>query len=146
MTTQQLFIDSEVGELQAELVNTQSNGTIAVLCHPHPLYGGSMHDAVLSVAAECAAHAGLSSLRFNFRGVGASAGQHQPAPSAPNEIADLLAVINWVKKRERTQEHCGYWLLLRRLCGESPDGSWAHQSEHFDRPTQCRYELSNGVK
>lgn len=97
MTTQQLFIDSEVGELQAELVTTQGNGTIAVLCHPHPLYGGSMHDAVLSVAAECAAHAGLSSLRFNFRGVGASAGQHQPAPSAPNEIADLLAVINWVK-------------------------------------------------
>ncbi|GIS19603.1 MAG: hypothetical protein CM15mP120_15190 [Pseudomonadota bacterium] len=47
MTTQQLFIDSEVGELQAELVNTQSNGTIAVLCHPHPPYGGSMHDAVL---------------------------------------------------------------------------------------------------
>ena len=146
MTTQQLFIDGEVGELQAELVSTQSNGTIAVLCHPHPLYGGSMHDAVLSVAAECAAHAGLSSLRFNFRGVGASAGQHQPAPSAPNEIADLLAIIQLGKERERTQEHCGCWLLLRCLCGESLTGSCAHQSEHFDRPTQCSYELSYGIK
>lgn len=103
MNTQQLFIDGDVGELQAELVNAQGNNTIAVLCHPHPMYGGSMHDAVLAVAADCAAHAGLSSLRFNFRGVGASAGKHQPAPAAPNEIADLLAIIHWVKNETEHQ-------------------------------------------
>ena len=95
-----------------------------------------------SVAAECAAHAGLSSLRFNFRGVGASAGQHQPAPSAPNEIADLLAVINWVKNESEHQSIVGYW-LLPGACVVSHLMDHGHINQHFDRPTQCRYELSN---
>lgn len=46
----------------------------AVLCHSHPLYGGDMHNPVVVRAAEVCAEAGLATLRFNFRGVGASSG------------------------------------------------------------------------
>jgi hypothetical protein len=48
--------------------------TGVVLAHPHPLYGGDMHNPVVVRAAEVCADAGLATLRFNFRGVGASSG------------------------------------------------------------------------
>jgi alpha/beta superfamily hydrolase len=46
----------------------------AVVCHPHPLHGGTMHNKVVFRAAKAAVQAGLPTLRFNFRGVGKSAG------------------------------------------------------------------------
>jgi alpha/beta superfamily hydrolase len=48
----------------------------AVLCHPHPLFGGTMHTKAVYRAAQALNEAGLAALRFNFRGVGASTGSH----------------------------------------------------------------------
>jgi len=65
----------------------------AVLCHPHPLYGGSMHDAVLQAVTKSFLALGVSCLRFNFRGVGLSAGAHD---DGVGEVDDLSAVCQWV--------------------------------------------------
>ena len=68
-----------------------SSATGMVLCHPHPLYGGSMLDGVLEVASRVAKEGDVSTVRFNFRGVGASAGFYD---EGIGEVADLTAIVN----------------------------------------------------
>jgi uncharacterized protein len=71
----------------------QSKGG-AVIAPPHPLYGGSMENAVVSELAFVCAQAGLSSLRFNWRGVGASAGTPSGDPQeAAEDYAAALAQL-----------------------------------------------------
>jgi hypothetical protein len=69
---------------------------IAVVCHPHPLFGGSMDNKVVTSLFRAARDAGGVALRFNFRGVGESQGVHGEGLT---ESEDLLAVISWLKKR-----------------------------------------------
>lgn len=90
---QHLNIQGPAGILEARQSGEGTSG-IAVLCHPHPLYGGSMEDAVLGVLANCLHDRGFTSLRFNFRGVGRSEGEHD---GAGGEVDDLRAVIAWVQ-------------------------------------------------
>jgi len=61
------------------------------LCHPHPLYGGDMENPVVVRAAEVCQEAGLATLRFDFRGVGASTGQHD---DGRGEQDDLVAALD----------------------------------------------------
>lgn len=63
----------------------------AVIAHPHPLYGGTMHNNVVIAARDWALAHGFASLRFNFRGVGLSEGQHD---GGPGEIKDLATVLD----------------------------------------------------
>lgn len=100
-----LSIPGPVGKLEAELSGPGSaipSGAepaqlafqqLALLCHPHPRFGGSMHDMVLDVLVRVLAEHGIASLRFNFRGVGASDGVHS---NGGGELDDLLAVMDWV--------------------------------------------------
>jgi uncharacterized protein len=69
-------------------------GKQAVLCHPHPQYGGSLHDGVLDVVARVLLEAGIGVLRFNFRGVGASAGRYD---GGRGERSDLQAAAAWLQ-------------------------------------------------
>ena len=62
----------------------------AAICHPHPLYGGTMDNKVVTVATRAAAAAGLATVRFNFRGVGRSEGGHD---DGRGEKADLEAAL-----------------------------------------------------
>lgn len=66
----------------------------AVLCHPHPLYGGTLHDAVLDCLAQVLLANGVDCLRFNFRGAGGSEGSHD---HGRGEVADLQAAIAWLQ-------------------------------------------------
>ncbi len=66
----------------------------AVLCHPHPLYGGTMNDAVLDCLAQTLLASGVSCLRFNFRGVGNSEGRYD---GNGGEIEDLRAAVGWLQ-------------------------------------------------
>jgi uncharacterized protein len=66
----------------------------AVLCHPHPQYGGSMHDPVLDCAAGVLLDAGMGVLRFNFRGVGRSQGSYD---GGRGEVDDLTAAVTWLR-------------------------------------------------
>jgi len=93
------LIPGPTGVLEALLVqpeNYQSGQPIAVVCHPHPLHGGSMANKVVHIVADSFHKLGVATLRFNFRGVGHSAGRYD---NGVGEVDDLLAVINWFKER-----------------------------------------------
>ena len=66
----------------------------AILCHPHPLYGGSMDDAVIDVAQTRFQASGGGTVAFNFRGVGSSEGCHD---GGTGEVDDVLAVADWLE-------------------------------------------------
>jgi alpha/beta superfamily hydrolase len=68
----------------------------AVVCHPHPLYGGTMHNKVVYRMARGLRLAGVATLRFNFRGVGLSEGQHG---HLTGEIEDARAALAWLRER-----------------------------------------------
>lgn len=62
----------------------------ALVCHPHPLGGGTMHNKVVYRAAAGLADAGLATLRFNFRGVGDSSGEHDAGDGERQDVTDAL--------------------------------------------------------
>jgi alpha/beta superfamily hydrolase len=62
-----------------------------VLCHPHPLYGGDMDSNVVVRAAEACAVRNVATLRFNFRGVGASTGKHDDGRGEQDDVRAALA-------------------------------------------------------
>lgn len=64
----------------------------AVICHPHPRYGGTLDNKVVFTLARAARNAGLAAVRFNFRGVGASAGVYD---EGRGELDDCRAVLDW---------------------------------------------------
>lgn len=66
----------------------------AVLCHPHPLYGGTMHTKAVYRAGEALNWAGLRTLRFNFRGVGCSTGTYD---DGIGEADDVRAALEWLR-------------------------------------------------
>jgi alpha/beta superfamily hydrolase len=68
----------------------------AVVCHPHPLHGGTMHNKVVYRAAKAFEGLGWSVLRFNFRGVGASQGSFA---DGPGEADDVAAALDWLAER-----------------------------------------------
>ena len=72
-----LFIPASHGQLEAILKEPAGEAKgVALVCHPHPLGGGTMHNKVVFRAAAGLVDAGLITLRFNFRGVGASSAEH----------------------------------------------------------------------
>ena len=89
---QAITIPGPAGALEAR-VEAGGGGRWAILCHPHPLYGGSMHDAVLDTVATVLAERDVGRVRFNFRGVGASDGQYD---EGRGEADDLVAVRDWL--------------------------------------------------
>lgn len=87
-------IAGPVGALEAEITPANDEaGRWAILCHPHPMMGGTMQDHVVGVAAAALATMGISTLRFNFRGAGASDGRFD---GAVGEVDDLLAAHAWL--------------------------------------------------
>lgn len=63
---------------------------VGMVCHPHPLGGGTMHNKVVFRAAAGLLDAGLTTLRFNFRGVGASTGEHNDIEGGVEDVRDAL--------------------------------------------------------
>ncbi len=66
----------------------------AILCHPHPLQGGSMHNKVVTILERALLELGLTTLRFNFRGVGKSEGVHA---DGIGEADDVAAIAAWLR-------------------------------------------------
>ena len=78
-------------ELDARLAVPEGASAGVALCHPHPLHGGDMDNPVVIRAAEVCAEAGLATLRFNFRGVGASTGTHDEGRGEADDVRAALA-------------------------------------------------------
>ncbi|HVU50715.1 MAG TPA: alpha/beta fold hydrolase [Polyangia bacterium] len=79
------------GQLEALLKEPAAPVAAAVVCHPHPLGGGTMNNNVVYRAAKALVDAGVAVLRFNFRGVGASTGRHD---GGAGEEDDALAALD----------------------------------------------------
>jgi len=69
----------------------------AVVCHPHPVHGGTLENKVTHMLARSFVGLGFSALRFNFRGVGDSEGSFD---DGNGELADVLAAVDWMKAAE----------------------------------------------
>src|SRR4051812_23667236 len=86
-----LFIPASHGQLEAITKAPQGERSgVAVVCHPHPLGGGTMHNKVVFRIAAGLVDAGLLTIRFNFRGVGASTGEHDEIAGGKEDVRDVL--------------------------------------------------------
>lgn len=96
---QSVFIDGPSGILEAVAHQGNSDGPLAdqrlcaLVCHPHPSHGGTMDNKVVTTLMRTYRDLGIHVMRFNFRGVGKSAGVFD---HAVGEVDDLVAVINWL--------------------------------------------------
>jgi uncharacterized protein len=114
---------SSAGRLEALYRELQDPAAAAVVCHPHPLGGGTLHNKVVFRAARGLEHANVATLRFNFRGVGASQGKHE---EGEGEQADVVAAIDWMLKKHPGKKliaggfSFGSWVATRVAC-EMPE-------------------------
>lgn len=100
------LINGPAGKLEVavgEAIGEEKNA-FGVVCHPHPLYGGTMHNKIVTTLAKTFQGMGVTTVRFNFRGVMESEGIFD---NGKGELQDLLAVIDWIQQ-ERTKKEL--WL------------------------------------
>jgi alpha/beta superfamily hydrolase len=95
-----VFIEGPAGRLEGLFWDPSNNHSpdgnppiAAVVCHPHPLFGGTMHNKVVYQVARTLDRVGVPSLRFNFRGVGLSAGKHD---RGHGEREDVRAALDYL--------------------------------------------------
>jgi alpha/beta superfamily hydrolase len=95
---QPAVIPGPLGGIEARIENPLAEGVqpgvVGVVCHPHPLHGGTMQNKVVHTVARAMQEAGAPTVRFNFRGVGQSAGVYA---DGIGEVDDALAVIAWAR-------------------------------------------------
>jgi len=90
-------IAGPAGVIEAAIdVSARPAVATAVICHPHPLQQGTMSNKVVTTVARAFARLGADAVRFNFRGVGASAGRYA---DGVGERDDALAVVAWCRER-----------------------------------------------
>ena len=110
---------STAGRIEALYRELQDPAGIAVICHPHPLGGGTLHNKVVFRAARGLENANIATLRFNFRGVGASAGKHE---EGEGEQEDVMTAIEWAKRKHPGKKlivggfSFGAWVASRVAC------------------------------
>jgi len=92
------LLDGPAGKLEAivEEPDDQAPVEACVVCHPHPLHGGTMHNKVVHRMARGLRRHGTVVLRFNFRGVGRSEGKHD---DGAGEIHDARVALDWLRAR-----------------------------------------------
>ena len=96
--TERLTLTGGAGVVEAlrdvpQLADGQVSKGVAIIAHPHPLFGGTMDNKVVQTLARAFVQCGYTAVRFNFRGVGASAGEYDAGKA---ELQDLLAVVQQV--------------------------------------------------
>jgi uncharacterized protein len=95
-TIRSLFLDGPAGRLEALLNAGSPDATHAALvCHPHPMHGGTMHNKVVFHAMKALNSFGFPVLRFNFRGAGLSEGEHA---KGDGEVEDVRAALDWLER------------------------------------------------
>jgi hypothetical protein len=118
------FIPGPAGQLEAMLWTAPEAEPrrVAALCHPHPLFGGTMHNKVVYQAAKALHQSGLPVLRFNFRGAGLSEGEHD---HGRGELDDVRAALDYLAEHFPGKPillagfSFGAWIGLRVGCEDS---------------------------
>jgi alpha/beta superfamily hydrolase len=92
-----LFLDGRAGRLEA-LINAGSPAAThaALVCHPHPLHGGTLHNKVVFHSMKALNSFGFPVLRFNFRGAGLSQGEHG---QGKGEVEDVKTAMDWLHQQ-----------------------------------------------
>jgi alpha/beta superfamily hydrolase len=117
-----LFLDGPAGRLEALLNAGAERATHAALvCHPHPLFGGTLHNKVVFRAMKALNGFGFPVLRFNFRGAGLSAGEHD---QGRGEVEDVRAALDWLDREFHLPIvfagfSFGAWVGLRASCPDA---------------------------
>lgn len=93
-TIRSLFLEGPAGRLEALLNAGAENAThAALICHPHPLFGGTLHNKVVFHTMKALNSFGFPALRFNFRGTGLSHGEHD---YGAGEVEDVRTALDWL--------------------------------------------------
>jgi len=113
-TAEQVWVECGTHRLEGVLVRTPS-GEGALVCHPHPLYGGSMDNNVVLALEETYRRRGWTTLRFNFRGVGQSTGTYG---DGDGEAEDIMCARHFMLERDVQRIHLagysfGAWAALK---------------------------------
>ncbi|MDJ0908464.1 MAG: alpha/beta hydrolase [Woeseiaceae bacterium] len=97
--TERLFLDGPAGRLEAilEMPDDVPLSGLAVVLHPHPQHGGTMHNKVAHTLSRAFVRRNHAALRFNFRGTEASEGEYD---AGNGELEDALAAIDWLMERQ----------------------------------------------
>lgn len=97
-TDQKIIIPGPEGDLEALTLGAKQNDpkAIGIICHPHPLQEGTMNNKVVYTLSRVLANLGLHTIRFNYRGVGQSAGSYG---AGEGETQDCFAVMDWAKQQ-----------------------------------------------
>src|SRR6266852_4283114 len=88
--------------LEGLIANPGGDAPAAVVCHPHPMYGGSMFNNVVDAILAAMWQLGYSTLRFNFRGVGASEGEHN---GGRGKVDDAAAAMTYLLSQPGVRQH-----------------------------------------
>ena len=89
------LVPGGAGNIEVASTFPESPKAVAVVAHPHPLFGGTMDNKVVTTLARAFAEAGAATLRFNFRGVGATEGTHD---EGRGEADDMLRVVDYARE------------------------------------------------
>ncbi|HEV2263388.1 MAG TPA: alpha/beta hydrolase [Stellaceae bacterium] len=116
----ELVLTGPAGRLEARYHPSRiENAPLALILHPHPQHGGTMHNKVVYTLFHAFARQGFVALRFNFRGVGKSQGSYG---SGEGELADAAAALDWLQNNNPDAEQCwiagfsfGAWIALQLL-------------------------------
>lgn len=125
-----LVVKGPCGEIQASVHAATGGGPlvdrnfVVVICHPHPQHGGTMDNKVITTLVRTYRDLGVTSVRFNFRGVGASEGSFD---NAVGEVDDLMSVIAWV----RAEWSQAALMLAGFSFGSSIAAQASHRVEHL---------------
>jgi hypothetical protein len=94
-----IFVEGPAGRLEALLNGGAEQATHAALvCHPHPMFGGTLHNKVVFHTMKALNSFGFPVLRFNFRGAGLSQGQHD---NGNGEVEDVRSALDWLDQEFR---------------------------------------------
>ena len=90
------IIQGPAGKLEVAVSAAETNAPAwGIVCHPHPLFGGTMHNKVVTTLVKTFQSQGVNTIRFQFRGVGVSQGEFD---HGRGELEDLYAVIAWMQQ------------------------------------------------
>ena len=116
----EVIFNGPAGRLEGRYHHSKaSNPPVAVILHPHPVYGGTMNNRVVYQIYHCYVRRGFSVLRFNFRGVGRSAGEYD---EGTGELTDAAAALDWLQANNPDAPQCwiggfsfGAWVAMQLL-------------------------------